>query len=184
MTYILDTNIILDSVENLLTLSDNGTNTLVIPETVIDELDSKKVGFEDINFNARQFARLLEDSVILENKVVAPLHIIKTSIESLGINLLIISKKDYECDLQTTAPNILNDRKILEAASDYINKVEPATLISLDIMFRTRALSLGLAAEALTGKSSEQPNEFHKYLKVDNVTSINGLPITQVDPTH
>ena len=43
MTYILDTNIILDSVENLLTLSDNGTNTLVIPETVIDELDSKKV---------------------------------------------------------------------------------------------------------------------------------------------
>ena len=184
MTYILDTNIILDSVENLLTLSDNGTNTLVIPETVIDELDSKKVGFEDINFNARQFARLLEDSVILENKVIAPLHIIKTSVESLGINLLIISKKDYECDLQTTAQNILNDRKILEAASDYINKVEPATLISLDIMFRTRALSLGLAAEALTGKSSEQPNEFHKYLKVDNVTSLNGLPIAQVDPTY
>ena len=37
MTYILDTNIILDSVENLLTLSDNNTNILVIPETVIDE---------------------------------------------------------------------------------------------------------------------------------------------------
>lgn len=42
-TYILDTNIILDSPDNLITLSDNGTNNLVLPEVVIDELDNKKV---------------------------------------------------------------------------------------------------------------------------------------------
>lgn len=185
MTYILDTNIILDSVENLLTLSDNNTNTLVISETVIDELDAKKTGFEDINFNARQFARLLEDSVIVSNEQVGPLHIITTNIDTLDISLKIISKKDYTCDTQTVALNILNDRKILEASADYINLVDKqSTLVSLDIMFRTRALSMGLNAEALVGKNSDIPNEFHKTIEVSNIMSLNSAVITAVDPSY
>ena len=185
MTYILDTNIILDSVENLLTLSDNNTNTLVIPETVIDELDAKKTGFEDINFNARQFARLLEDSTIISNEQVGPLHVITTNIDTLDISLKIISKKDYTCDTQTVALNILNDRKILEASSDYINLVDKqSTLVSLDIMFRTRALSMGLNAEALVGKNSDIPNEFHKTIEVSNIMSLNSAVITAVDPSY
>lgn len=185
MTYILDTNIILDSVENLLTLSDNNTNTLVIPETVIDELDAKKTGFEDINFNARQFARLLEDSTIISNEQVGPLHVITTNIDTLDISLKIISKKDYTCDTQTVALNILNDRKILEASADYINSVDSqSTLVSLDIMFRTRALSMGLNAEALVGKNSDIPNEFHKTIEVSNIMSLNSAVITAVDPSY
>ena len=185
MTYILDTNIILDSVENLLTLSDNNTNTLVIPETVIDELDAKKTGFEDINFNARQFARLLEDSTIISNEQVGLLHVITTNIDTLDISLKIISKKDYTCDTQTVALNILNDRKILEASADYINSVDnQSTLVSLDIMFRTRALSMGLNAEALVGKNSDIPNEFHKTIEVSNIMSLNSAVITAVDPSH
>ena len=185
MTYILDTNIILDSVENLLTLSDNNTNTLVIPETVIDELDAKKTGFEDINFNARQFARLLEDSTIVSNEQVGPLHVITTNIDTLDISLKIISKKDYTCDTQTVALNILNDRKILEASADYINLVDKqSTLVSLDIMFRTRALSMGLNAEALVGKNSDVPNEFHKTIEVSNIMSLNSAVITAVDPSY
>ena len=185
MTYILDTNIILDSVENLLTLSDNNTNTLVIPETVIDELDAKKTGFEDINFNARQFARLLEDSTIISNEQVGPLHVITTNIDTLDISLKIISKKDYTCDTQTVALNILNDRKILEASADYINSVDKqSTLVSLDIMFRTRALSMGLNAEALVGKNSDVPNEFHKTIEVSNIMSLNSAVITAVDPSY
>ena len=185
MTYILDTNIILDSVENLLTLSDNNTNTLVIPETVIDELDAKKTGFEDINFNARQFARLLEDSTIISNEQVGSLHVITTNIDTLDISLKIISKKDYTCDTQTVALNILNDRKILEASADYINLVDKeSTLVSLDIMFRTRALSMGLNAEALVGKNSDIPNEFHKTIEVSNIMSLNSAVITAVDPSY
>ena len=185
MTYILDTNIILDSVENLLTLSDNNTNTLVIPETVIDELDAKKTGFEDINFNARQFARLLEDSTIISNEQVGLLHVITTNIDTLDISLKIISKKDYACDTSTVALNILNDRKILEASSDYITSIDSkATLVSLDIMFRTRALSMGLNAEALVGKNSDVPNEFHKTIEVSNIMSLNSAVITAVDPSY
>lgn len=183
-TYILDTNIILDSPDNLIKLYDNGSNKLVIPEIVIDELDSKKSGFDDINYNARQFARLLEESTIVSRTTVSDLTIITTNIESLGIPLSIISKKDYKCESTTVATNILNDRKILELALDYHTKVSQAVVVSLDIMCRTRALSIDLPAESLVGKSSELDYSFHKHLTVDDAKNLNGKPIIEVDPDH
>lgn len=41
-TYVVDTNIILQNVQNLYNISDNKTNTIVIPETVLIELEDKK----------------------------------------------------------------------------------------------------------------------------------------------
>ena len=184
MIYILDTNIILDSPDNILTLSDNGSNILVLPEIVIDELDSKKSGFEDINYNARQFARLLEDSVITDQRHVNGLNLITTNISTLGIDITIISKLEYTCDNTLVAHNILNDRKILELASDYNKHIAPAMLISLDIMFRTRALSLGLSVTALTGKSSDIAYQFHKQLTLPNAKSLHGKSILDIDPTY
>lgn len=183
-TYILDTNIILDSPDNLIMLSDNGNNTIVIPEIVIDELDAKKSGFEDINYNARQFARLLEDSVITANTSAGGLTIITTVIESIPLTLQIIAKPHYTCDSTSVALNILNDRKILELASDYIATFSTGTLISLDIMFRTRALSLGLPATSLVGKSSDTTYSFHKQLVLADASSYEGVPILSIDPTY
>ena len=183
-TYILDTNIILDSPDNLIRLYDNGNNTIVIPEIVIDELDSKKSGFEDINYNARQFARLLEDSVIIDNTVTNGLTIITTIIESIPLTLRIISKPHYICDSTAVALNILNDRKILELASDYIHTFSTGTLISLDIMFRTRALSLGLPAISLTGKSVDLAYNFHKQLTIESAGTYEGAPILSIDPDY
>ena len=40
--YILDTNIILQNLQNLYKISDNKTNHIVIPETVLLELEDKK----------------------------------------------------------------------------------------------------------------------------------------------
>ena len=39
-------------------------------------------------------------------------------------------------------------------------------------------------AEALVGKNSDIPNEFHKTLRVDNIMSLNSLPITSIDPDY
>lgn len=183
-TYILDTNIILDSPDNLIRLSDNGNNTIVIPEIVIDELDNKKSGFEDINFNARQFARMLEDSVITDKSHYGELTAITTTIESLGVTLTIISKHTYICETTTVAANILNDRKILELAVDYNHVFPGAILLSLDIMCRTRALSLGLATEPLTGKAVDLAYNFHKQLELPNASTINGKPILALDPSY
>ncbi len=40
--YVIDTNIILQNIQNLKKISDNGTNTIVVPETVLLELEDKK----------------------------------------------------------------------------------------------------------------------------------------------
>ena len=41
--YVLDTNILLEDATNIYKLSQEGKNLIVLPETVLDELDSKKV---------------------------------------------------------------------------------------------------------------------------------------------
>lgn len=95
--YSIDTNIILDNPSNIIKLYDNG-NTIIVPEVVIDELDAKKSGFDEINYNAREFARFLEESEIISKEQKGSLLFIKTKIESLGIELFIVSKNEYKCE--------------------------------------------------------------------------------------
>jgi len=63
--YVIDTNIILQDAHSLITLSDSSQNLVIIPETVLDELDAKKSGFDEINYQAREFARLLRDAEVM-----------------------------------------------------------------------------------------------------------------------
>jgi PhoH-like ATPase len=67
--FVIDTNIILDDAENIFILSENGKNKLIITETIIEELDKFKNGFEEINFQARKFNRLLADSKVINKNV-------------------------------------------------------------------------------------------------------------------
>ena len=41
--YILDTNILLEDASNIYKLSQDAKNLIILPETVLDEIDSKKV---------------------------------------------------------------------------------------------------------------------------------------------
>ena len=67
----------------------------------------------------------------------------------------IVSKDEYIASSKNISLNILNDRKILEIANEieefYENKI---IFISMDIMARTRALSLDIKTDALNGKES------------------------------
>ena len=54
--YVLDTNILLEDATNIFKLSQDSKNLIILPETVLDEIDSKKSGFDEINFQAREFA--------------------------------------------------------------------------------------------------------------------------------
>ena len=187
--YCLDTNIILDDPSNILKLYDDGNNTIIIPEVVIDELDAKKSGFDDINYNARQFARLLEDSEILEKTFHKDLTIIKTKIESLNVELYIISQENYKCEDSKVAQNILNDRKILEVAKgvhDYHKdkKNKEVVFLSLDIMCRTRALSMGLETETLKGKDQELNYNFHKFIIIETDVKLEGKEVISIDSDY
>lgn len=179
--YCIDTNIILDNPSNIIKLYDNG-NTIIIPEVVIDELDNKKSGLTELGYNARQFARFLEEAEIISKEQKGDLLFIKTRIESLNIELYIVSKQEYKCETSKVALNILNDRKILEIASDASTIFPDLIFISLDIMARTRALSLGIDTETLKGKDQKLEFEFHKTIMVDNVKIIkDGTKISDID---
>ena len=65
--YLLDTNILLEDATNIYKLSQEGKNLIVLAETVLDEIDTKKSGFDEINFQAREFARILENAIVVES---------------------------------------------------------------------------------------------------------------------
>ena len=48
--YVLDTNIILQNLQNLYKISDNKTNHIVVPETVLLELEDKKKLTTELDF--------------------------------------------------------------------------------------------------------------------------------------
>lgn len=185
-TFIIDTNVILDSVDNIYKLSDNGANLIVIPEVVIDELDSKKSGFEEINFNARQFARLLEEGAITGNLPPGTISGFHVTLANPTVNILLLTKHSYECeDGKPIAINIMNDRKILELAKDYSEQYDNTSqFISLDVMCRTRALTLGLNTDYLHGKDKALDFNFHKTVELDSITSTNNIDIFSVNPDH
>lgn len=197
--YVIDTNIILQDAHSLITLSDYSQNLVIIPETVLDELDAKKSGFDEINYQAREFARLLSDAEVIDMHSVADDYkIIKIKINhGYNVRVDIISKEMYKAETsKAIASNILNDRKILEIAKfaqdHYLNdenrKSNKLEFLSLDIMARTRALSLNIPTTTLKGKSDDQFDySFHKILEIDNDYSssyFSGKDIIEIDPEY
>lgn len=166
--FVLDTNIILNNAENLIDLSEKSKNLIVLPETVLDEIDSKKSGLDEINFQARQFARMLYDAKILNTRVVGDLSIVETRVQD--VTILILSKTEYKVEKDIAERNIINDRKILEAAKDLsgIPGFKDLKFISLDVMARIRAISLGIRTEALNLGLDEvdADREFHACLDI------------------
>lgn len=149
--YIIDTNIILTDVNNIQILSQNNTNRVVIPETVLDELDDKKKGFDDINFQAREFNRVIDQAIVIEKT--------KEEYEGTTLNIItlklidgtlidLVSKKEYVTNINNEIKSIVNDRKILEVAQA-ISDNKPKIVVSNDIALRARAISLDLNPEPL-----------------------------------
>ena len=185
--YVLDTNIILNDAHNMEVLSEGGKNLIILPETVIDELDNKKTGFDEINFQAREFGRLLQNAEVLDTHKVGDtknIMIMEVCIKDI-ILIHIISFKDYE--LGVLDHSILNDRKIIKVAtfaSTYYKNKDNTLLISDDIMCRTRAISLGVNTTGMIGKRPEDYElEFIKEITLDSsyFNTLNNKPITDYD---
>jgi PhoH-like ATPase len=195
--YVVDTNIILQDAHALMTLSDNSQNLVILPETVLDEIDSKKSGFDEINYQAREFGRLLADAQLISmNSVAGDYKIIELKINhGHNVRIDIISKEAYKAEsAKNIASNILNDRKIIEIAKfaqdHYLHGKNNKTLtfISLDIMARTRALSLNIATDTLKGAGTEQFDyAFYKSIELDfelRPEELKNKNILDLDPDH
>jgi len=180
---VLDTNIILENADNIYTLSSDGA-TIVIPETVIDELDSKKSILGEIGYQARAFGRLLSKGVKQSLTNQEDLTITAIKVEDTLIE--IVASEHYP-DFKDTSPNIINDRKIIEIALQYSNIFKPdnVTFISNDVMCRIRAESLGLKAKDVKYVESTDI-EFIRKLEISSAefSTVHNSPIIDLDPKY
>ena len=179
MTYALDTNIILLDASNVHTVGKAG-DTIVIPETVLDELDSKKSGLTEVAYQARSFGRLIAQA---ENK-----GLVKTGKGSTFSNytlhdrLICIVTLDQYPSYHGVDRNIVNDRKIIDCILNYksvVGKGEKITFLTNDVACGIRAQSKGLKTADL--KVVERINyEFVKDYQIDDYEVFRNLHNTMI----
>ena len=177
---VLDTNVILNNAYNIFTFPKD--TTIVIPETVVDELDSKKSVIGEIGFQAREFGRLLARASKLPLERSASLTIAKFELDDINIHLT--STSNYP-DYTDTSPSVINDRKIIEIAKQYEALYGNVTFYSIDVMCRTRAESEGLS----TSDFKEVERTDYEYVKTisldfDTFSNVHNKPILTVDPEY
>ena len=188
--YVIDTNIVLEDATNVIKLSENSKNLVIIPETVLDELDTKKGGFDEINFQAREFARFIENANVITKFEIDKQKVVRIQIDGITKTTIdIISKSIYRAKSKDVAANIYNDRKILEVASfanEYYDK--EIVFLTMDSMAKTRAVSIDLKVDSLKGsdKSNQFNYEFEKDVEItyDEIENLQNRDIREIDPNY
>ena len=112
-TFVLDTNVILHDHECIHSFEDND---IVLPITVLEELDQFKRGSDQINFNAREFIRILD--TLSGEKIVKT----GTKINPKGGKIRIITDHLQEPDVtEVFTDNRPDSVLFVEARDDHCN---------------------------------------------------------------
>lgn len=136
--FVLDTNVILYDYQCLYSFEENN---LVIPITVLEEIDKFKKGNETLNFNARAFTREMEG--IAEDNLFNEGVPLKT-----GGVLIVETNVMIDEHLQQVFWEDKPDHRIIAVAHNLQKKYgKRVYLVSKDINLRMKAKSLGIQAE-------------------------------------
>ncbi|MPQ45955.1 AAA family ATPase [Marinifilum sp. N1E240] len=138
--FVLDTNVILHDFNSIYNFEEND---VIIPITVLEELDKFKKGNDQINFHAREFSREL-DRISGDKLFTDGVNLGK----GLG-NLFIETGKEFSQEMKTSFQENIPDHRIL-AITEHIFKQykrKKVILVSKDINLRMKAKSLGIPAE-------------------------------------
>lgn len=139
--FVIDTNVILHDHKSILSFEENDVN---LPIIVLEELDKFKKGNDTINYQAREFVRLLDE--ITEGKDVDDKGI------SLGKGkgiLKIISGISISEKIKKSFTDDTPDHRILSVA-EYCKNQNPeleVVLVTKDINLRMKGKSLGISVE-------------------------------------
>ena len=137
-TYLLDTSVVIDSVDNLKILSDEGENLIVITEVVLSESDHLKGNPGSVGYMARRFNNFLQDAQVVETQRLEN-HTI-TKLLHQGVRIELVSQKKYEEGFANNYQSVVNDRRIIETAAWADKHYENLIVVSNDVAFRTFAL--------------------------------------------
>ena len=145
--FVLDTSVILYNHSAIYSFEDND---VAIPITVLEELDDFKKGNDTINFEAREFIRIMDR---LSNRTT--LSRWRSLGNQKGGKFKVIMKKQSKLDANEVFGETKADHWILNAALVMMNEYpgRKVTLVSKDINLRLKAKALNIPAEDfLTGK--------------------------------
>ena len=179
--YVVDTNVILQNIQNIFNISDNGTNIVVIPETVLVELKDKKKLFNELGYQSRQFARFLAKTKIKEIDYKKRFKVVKLYHNDIQIH--VISKDVYESEMLEHNIAESNDKRIIEVAAlakEYYTG-DKVVFLSIDIYARTFALFANIKTETLHDDKADVPRfEFIKKLELDS-SYFNSLELRDIN---
>lgn len=135
-TYVLDTNVILYSPAALMSFGDND---VVIPEVVLEELDSFKKDKTDLGANARYAARLIDKLRKLGN--------LNTGVDLPGGGKLRVEMNHYDTELPITWDKKKADNRIIQVCKGLKEKGEEVYLITKDTFERIKADIVNIKVE-------------------------------------
>jgi PhoH-like ATPase len=138
--FVLDTNVILHDHSCLFQFADND---VVLPITVLEELDNFKKGNEDIHYHAREFVRIIDglsgDKLFGEGIKIR---------KDLG-KLLVQLNPPFHPDLTHSFTADKPDHQILNVAYTLhlIHRGHKVTLVTKDVNLRMKAKALGIQSQ-------------------------------------
>lgn len=141
-TYVLDTNVLLQSPRALCSFEDND---LVIPLVVVEELDGLKKADGEKGANARAAVRILENCRIKGNLLK------KVELENGGTVRIETNYVDME--LPRDLPEDKADNRVLKVCKGLLDnkkKREQIILVTKDLVLRLKAQIIGIKAEDFT----------------------------------
>lgn len=159
--FVLDTNVILHDHRCVYSFEEHN---VVIPMTVLEEIDKFKKGNETINYNAREFIRSLDE--IAEDALVDK----GVRLENGG-TITIVSDNDASQKIAGIFAQDKPDNRIIAAAYKLAAKFPSrVTLVSKDINLRIKARALGLKSENYETGTIKDIDELYKGRRlIENV---------------
>ncbi len=157
--FILDTNVLLHDYKCIYNFQEND---IVIPITVLEELDKFKKGNDLINFHAREFTREL-DKISGDTLFNGGLSLGK----GMG-KLSIETGKAFSEKLNNSFPENTPDHRIL-AIAEYVNnkhQKQPVVLITKDINLRMKAKSLGIMSQDYENDKVQNIADIYKGIDI------------------
>ena len=170
--FILDTNVLLHDYKCIYNFQEND---IIIPITVLEELDKFKKGNDIINFQAREFTREL-DKISGDQLFNGGLPLGK----GMG-KLSIETGKPFSEKLRNSFPENTPDHRILAIAEHLYQKFQERSviLVTKDINLRMKAKSLGIMAQDYQNDMVKNIDDIYRDVHV-----IEGAPTPAINELY
>jgi len=152
--FVLDTNVILHDATCIHQFHDN---EIVIPISVLEELDQFKRGNEQIHFNARDFLRRLDELSVESNQSKGEKG------EKGEGKVRVVVNHHWHSEVEASFQDDSPDHRIINCAYKLHqdNKDRPVILVTKDTNMRLKARSLGLQAKDYTTDAIEDVSQVY-----------------------